>query len=53
MPEPEDSHVSDTPSKIEVGSGSILGPDDLRKLAELLYKLMKEDLRIERERLGR
>lgn len=31
----------------------VLGPEEIRQLAELIYKLMKEELRIERERLGR
>lgn len=41
------------PGETDTGSQSALSPDDLRQLAELIYKLMKEDLRIERERLGR
>lgn len=40
-------------SSEEDGSEATLGPTELRQLAELIYKLMKEDLRIERERLGR
>jgi hypothetical protein len=30
-----------------------LSPDDLRRLAEIIYVMMKEELRLERERLGR
>ena len=30
-----------------------LSQEDLRVLAELIYRLLKEELRIERERLGR
>jgi len=30
-----------------------LSPDDLRRLAEIIYAMMKDELRLERERLGR
>lgn len=41
----------DTPET--TGLTETLGPDELRQLAALIYKLMIEELRIERERLGR
>ncbi len=34
-------------------SGAALTDEQLRTLAEILYTMIKEELRIERERLGR